>query len=893
MNKNIVLAVAKRDLRAWFGNPANYVFITLFVGVACALMMWPPEFFANNLANLDTLNAAFPLLAAVFVAAATMGMWTSERAHGTQELLFTLPATDFELQFGKYLAHVAIYTVSLLFTLVLPIALTFLGNPDWGQLFANYVGYWLIGVTLVAICTIGSQLTTSATIAFLVSLILCAAFLLLGYLTRWFGFPSWNVNGPLGQFRVFAGGELPFAGVLLFAGMTVAFFYLGLALLSRRHWRASSEGAHRVARFFAFGACAFALTIIGVHALPCPDATIERIHSLGDESKKLLAGLDAERPVYITAYVSEEVPERYVQQKRLLLNLIDQFDRIGGNAVEKTVIMPEPYSPQAREAETNFGIRANTVMVETSGGGYSRQQMFLGFVVQSGTEEVVTPFVEAGVPLEYEVMRSIRTVANAGRRKIGILKTDVEFMGGMDFQTFRQKPRWAIADELQQQYAVENVDPEKPYPDGLACLVVPQPSSLPQEQMDRLRDWMVAGNPTLLFEDPADPWDAPGTAADDEKGGMQARMMGGGGPPKGNFAGMLGEIALKPNVGEVAWDLSYRGFPGGADAPVMQFFLFLRENGMSQDSPITKGLQSIVLLLGGHVTPQPKEGFTVTPLLVSREPAVSKEPNGIVRKTSLFQPDFFGMGQQLNPNPRRERRNSDLVLAARVTSKPADGKQKGVDVIYVADLNCVGNQFFQIRRAMTDANVRFDNVTFALNCIDALAGDESLVELRKRRPILRKLERVEEAQRTYEDQWTKEKEAAEVAAADKLSEAQARLDEAVRKIREDASIDEQAKEVKIVEVQQIENRKLDAEKAMIDDAKERRLEEATHDRDAARRRIHDTYRVATMVFGVLPGLLLGVVTFLRRSSRAAAIVPASRQVSGPPGHPSARHGGVK
>jgi ABC-2 type transport system permease protein len=189
-----------------------------------------------------------------------------------------------------------------------------------------------------------------------------------------------------------------------------------------------------------------------------------------------------------------------------------------------------------------------------------------------------------------------------------------------------------------------------------------------------------------------------------------------------------------------------------------------------------------------------------------------------------------------------------------------------------------------------------------LNCIDALAGDDSLIELRKRRPILRKLERVEEAQRAYEDQWTKDKEEAEVAAADKLKEAQGRLDEAVRKIQEDKSMDDQAKEVRIVEVQQKENRSFEVEKAKIDEAKNARLEQATHDRNAARARIHNTYRISTLVFGVLPGLLLGVVMFLRRSSRAAAIVPASRQVSGHhrTGHQSghqtghhAGHGGVK
>ena len=149
MKTHTVLAVARRDLRSWFGNPANYVFVIKFAGVSCAVMMWSSAFFTNNLANLDTLNGLFPWIVAVFVAAATMGMWSSERANGTQELLFTLPATDFDLQLGKFLAYVSVWTLSLVFTLVLPAALVFLGNPDWGQLFANYVGFWLFGVMLV------------------------------------------------------------------------------------------------------------------------------------------------------------------------------------------------------------------------------------------------------------------------------------------------------------------------------------------------------------------------------------------------------------------------------------------------------------------------------------------------------------------------------------------------------------------------------------------------------------------------------------------------------------------------------------------------------------------------------------------------------------------------
>ena len=244
MNLNIVRAVCKRDLASWFGNPTGYVFIILFVLFCCGSLMFSAAFFTNNLANLDTLNDPwFPLLAIVFVSASTMNIWASERSNGTHELLFTLPGSDLDLQLGKFLAAVVVYTVSLVFTLVMPIALMCLGNPDLGQLFANYLGYWLFGVMLVATSMVGSQLTNNGTVALIISILLCAATVYFGNVAGWLGYLSWQSNGPIGQFKLFAGGEIPFSGVLLFVGFTVAFFYLGLALLGRRRWRG---GRHRI-----------------------------------------------------------------------------------------------------------------------------------------------------------------------------------------------------------------------------------------------------------------------------------------------------------------------------------------------------------------------------------------------------------------------------------------------------------------------------------------------------------------------------------------------------------------------------------------------------------------------------------------------------------------------
>jgi len=177
---SVIRAIARRELGSYLGNPAGYVFLTLFIAATGAGAFLQAGFFARNLADLALLNKVMPAILMLFVPAVTMNVWAEERRRGTDELLLTMPVRDIEVVLGKYFGALGVYTVGLLFALAHVVVLSRLGDPDIGLMFATYLGYWLVGVAFVSVGLLASMFSANATVAFILGALGCAGLVFAG-----------------------------------------------------------------------------------------------------------------------------------------------------------------------------------------------------------------------------------------------------------------------------------------------------------------------------------------------------------------------------------------------------------------------------------------------------------------------------------------------------------------------------------------------------------------------------------------------------------------------------------------------------------------------------------------------------------------------------------------
>jgi ABC-2 type transport system permease protein len=163
------LAIAERELKAYFLSPVGYVVIAGFLLLASYFFYLPLVVMGEPTLRRWIYNTLIILI--ILMPALTMRLIAEERKTGTIEVLATSPVTDAQVVLGKFLGCVGFYAAMLAMTLVYPIILTRVGKPEMGPLITVYIGLLLYGATFVAIGLLMSAMSKSQVVAFVTAFV--------------------------------------------------------------------------------------------------------------------------------------------------------------------------------------------------------------------------------------------------------------------------------------------------------------------------------------------------------------------------------------------------------------------------------------------------------------------------------------------------------------------------------------------------------------------------------------------------------------------------------------------------------------------------------------------------------------------------------------------------
>jgi ABC-2 type transport system permease protein len=176
-----ILAIAQKELCAYFASPIAYVVIGFFALVFgwmyASILQWfvgqgmqaglgmGPQALNINQQMFRPLLLNMTVVFLFLLPLVTMRTYSEEKRSGTMELLLTSPVTDLQIILGKFAGAMGLYVAMLAVTLIHFGLLFIYGNPEWRPLASAYLGLLLFGGCFISVGLFISSLTRNQIVA--------------------------------------------------------------------------------------------------------------------------------------------------------------------------------------------------------------------------------------------------------------------------------------------------------------------------------------------------------------------------------------------------------------------------------------------------------------------------------------------------------------------------------------------------------------------------------------------------------------------------------------------------------------------------------------------------------------------------------------------------------
>ncbi|MBQ4574290.1 MAG: ABC transporter permease [Clostridia bacterium] len=239
-----MLAIYKREMRAYFTSPIGYIFIGLFLAVSGILFS-----VCTLLAGADSdVNTYFTMILYAFIIVIpfiTMRSFAEERKQKTEQLLLTSPVSIAGMVAAKFLAA---FTLFLGTFLVSCLQLSLLGKytadtingVNYPRIWGNIFAVILVGAACIAIGIFISSLTENQIVAAVGTISVLLLFFVLNILNSFID--SFLIRTLVNWFSVlsrymnFTYGIFDFTALLYYFSICVVFLFLAVRVFEKRRW---------------------------------------------------------------------------------------------------------------------------------------------------------------------------------------------------------------------------------------------------------------------------------------------------------------------------------------------------------------------------------------------------------------------------------------------------------------------------------------------------------------------------------------------------------------------------------------------------------------------------------------------------------------------------------
>jgi ABC-type uncharacterized transport system involved in gliding motility auxiliary subunit len=504
------------------------------------------------------------------------------------------------------------------------------------------------------------------------------------------------------------------------------------------------------------------------------DATAGGIYTLSPGTRSILAKL--EEPVRLDFYFSAGAAGLRVHDKNYaarVQEMLRQYVRAAGGRIELNIVDPKPDTP-AEEQAAAAGLTGQPLP--------TGETAYFGLVVtHADKQEVIAWLSPQREPfLEYDLTRAIHSVQLFDRRKLGLL-TSLPLRAQPDFmamQMGRMPQNQLVVSEWERNFELVTVEPTAiELPAGLDALAVIHPQGVSEKLQFAIDQFLLSGKPVFLAVDPSSRMMADRA---------RQQMMTGGAPPmtSSDLPALLPGWGVAYSPTQVTADLEHAMQVSTGMGRVERFahWIGLDSTSLDRSALPTSQLQSLLFVEPGSIAlKEGVSGLTFTPL------ARTSAQSGDLSAASLQ----FGGGEDA---ARALTVNGPRTLAALVRGKfksafpqgrpkettagsapgsPATPETKAADegvlkesagtsaLLIVADTDWLMDSYSVRRVNFLGAQAYEplnDNLAFASNAVEFIAGAEELISLRGKdaslRPftVVRRMEAA--AQRQYQEQLT-------------------------------------------------------------------------------------------------------------------------------------------